>query len=139
MTKDEILERIESNPTITINTIKGYLNSLTAEGLPLKVLAQTPTKFNVGDVIRVDVGSKRRPAVVIKVNKDTLFLIPLSTTEDSFNSIMYKHRLFGTGFFSHGLAVCTKEYAKLNFIGIFGNNKQLKEAIKILKTKVSLI
>lgn len=101
--------------------------------------ANIPTYFKKGDIVVAGVGLKKRPCVVIKVCLDVLYLIPLSTTEDSLNLMPFRSRFLGEGFFSKGVSVVTIEYAKENFTGVFDNPKALNAAIKKIKEEINSI
>src|SRR5690606_2417069 len=93
-----------------------------------------PSKIIIGDVLKIYSCTRYpRPAVVIAVRKNFVFYATLSTTEDAYNLIEGDSRFFGNGYINKQVSVCTLEFAKENFIGVYGNNKKIKEAKKELK------
>lgn len=71
---------------------------------------------------------------MVKVLKDKSCLyIPLTSTDNIHCLIPYKSRFFGEGCFVKTISVCTEEFAKNNFIGVFDSIKDLNLAINKLK------
>lgn len=95
-----------------------------------------PTRLKKGDVVVVASGIKTRPAVIIKVLKETVVVIPLSSTEDSLNLLPFNSRFFGENYFSKYLMTVTKDYATEHFVGVFDCNRDLNKAIKLIKEYV---
>ena len=92
-----------------------------------------------GDVITLPVGHKKRPCVIIRIIKDVVYSIPLSTTEDEFNVCEYNSRFFGSGYFSRQMNISKLEISETLFLGVFDNNKSLNMAIGLLKIELNKI
>jgi hypothetical protein len=128
-TKKELMSIIDSQQKglYTKGEVKTFINTIvTADSKP-------PLKYKKGDVIANGIGVKKRPIVVIRIIGELLFCIPLSTTKDEFNLCESDSRFMGSGWFSKGLSVVSKEYANDNFIGVYDNPKLLNKAIHQLK------
>ena len=96
-----------------------------------------PTKIKRGDVITHACGSKIRPVVVLKQIQDKIVFIPMTSGENIHSTIAFTSRFFGEGYFSLSLGVCSEEYAKQYFIGIFDDNKSLRQATDFIKTFIN--
>lgn len=123
MTKDEIIRRIDDEKP-SIHQVKGWLKTISS--------GKTVSSLRKGDVIAYLL-YKRRPVVVVKVTKDNIYGIPLSSTEDEHNLCAYSSRQFGNGFFNKSLVTMKPDICKNNFIGTFDNFKDLNKAVKLLK------
>lgn len=111
------------------NDVKEILESITSVG----DAKQKPMKIRKGDVFRSFTGKKLRPCVVVKVLKDVVIAIPLSTTEDCINLAPFNSRFFGENYFSTCLTTHCFEEVNKGFVGILEDNKSLNSAIKLLK------
>ena len=113
--KSRVLEDIDKidKQSLSISMVKYLINSINVE-------PNIPMYFKKGDIILNEVGYKR-PCVVIKVEKDFLLTIPLSTTKDCLNLCKYKSRFLRDGFYSKSIVAIKTDYARNNFIGIFDN------------------
>ena len=98
-----------------------------------------PRYLKKGDVVSNGVGAKKRPCVVVKVDKDFVYAIPLSTTEDELSLCASSSRFFDNGWFTRGVSVVSTDYAIDNFIGVYDNIKLLNKAIKLTKEEISRI
>lgn len=123
MTKEEILSRIDSESP-NINQVKIWIDGMASTKLV--------TSLRKGDVIAYTL-YKKRPVVIIKVLKNIVYAIPLSSTEDELNLCSYSSRQFKSGFFSRQIIAIKSDIAKKDFIGTLDNNKDLNKAIKLLK------
>lgn len=92
-----------------------------------------PSEFKKGDVFIQKVGVKSRPVVIIAVEEDIVYGIPLSTTEDELNLCESSSRFFGEGFFSKTLVSASFEYIRGNFAGVYDNPKVVNKAIRELQ------
>lgn len=92
-----------------------------------------PLSLKKGDVYSIIIGKKSRPTVIIKVLKDTVLSIPLSTTKDELNLCEYSSRFFGKGYFSASIITSKSEYAHSKFLGVLDNNRCLNNAINEMK------
>lgn len=126
MRKEDVIAKLEN---------KQYSKKETAHliGMVSEKVNIPPSKYKKGDVYADNCGGKKRPVVIIKVLKDFVIGIPLSTKKDCLNLHPYKSRFFGEGWFSKQFCILNIEYLDKAFIGVFDNNKNLNEAIKKLK------
>jgi hypothetical protein len=131
-TKQELYDIIESSvkQSFTKGETKGFVHSVGG------AMFGQPRYFKKGDVIANGVGAKKRPCVVIKVEKEFLYLLPLSSTEDELNLCESHSRFFADGWFTRGVSVVSKDYAVDNFIGVYDNIKLLNKAIKLTKQEI---
>lgn len=111
------------------NDVKEILESITAVGTN-KI---KPTTLKKGDVFRAFTGKKNRYHCVIKVIKDVVIAIPMSTTEDCINLSSFNSRFFGENHFGTCLTTHCLEEAIDDFCGILDDVKSLNRAIKGLK------
>jgi hypothetical protein len=136
MELDKVKEHINGLPDsakCTKNQVLHHLNSVTSVTTETK----KPKYLKKGDIIKAMGGWKVRPCVVIKVDKDIVYAIPLSTTEDGINLCEANSRFLTENYFSKSIISVTKENALKNFVGVYDNPKNLNEAIK--KVKENLI
>lgn len=132
-TKDEIIKGLNKKLYTATETAHLIRQIQTARVNP-------PSKFKKGDVIVVvDSGHKTRPSVIVKVYRDSVMSIPLSTTEDELNLVPYKSRFWGEGWFSKALVTTKKADAETYFKGVFDNNRGLNDAIKAIKELINQI
>ena len=133
--KSELIEMVSvmSKQQFTKGEVKSFINSVSSRP------DEQPSKIKKGDVIYNEMGGKKRPCVVVKVFKDFVFMIPLSTTFDELNLIQSRSRFFKKGWFTKGVAVSKKEYAIQNFMGVYDNPKLLNKAIKLMKEEINSI
>lgn len=123
MTKEEIIRKIdEEHPHI--NHIKSWI-----ENMHFKKYVSFLRK---GDVLSSKL-YKNRPIVIIKIDKEIIYGIPLSTTKDELNLCPYTSRQFGKGFFSKSIICLKKEFCLDNFIGTLDSFRDLNFAIELLK------
>ena len=94
---------------------------------------RAPKELRKGDVIVITTSNKNRPAVVIKVLKELVVCIPLSTTQDSYNLAPSKSRFFREGYFSNHIITIRKELALEYFAGVYDNSRLLNNAIKEMR------
>lgn len=77
--------------------------------------------------------SKSRPYVVVKVLKDTVIAIPLSTTKDNLNLMPSKCRVLKEGYFSKQFITVHKDLALRNWVVIYDNHRMVDKAVVALK------
>ena len=111
------------------NDVKGILESITAVGIS-KI---RPTTLKKGDVFRAFTGKKNRHHCVIKVTKDVVIAIPMSTTDDCITLSPFSSRFFGENYFGTCLTTHCLEEALGNFCGVLEDIKSLNRAVKELK------
>lgn len=132
--KEKIIEEISSKfkdgMSFSTANVKSIISSVTLDAIKV---VQPPSKLKKGDVFTSMVGTKVRPCVVIKIVKDTVIYVPL-TTADCINSLSpYTSRFLRDGWFTNTISTCEIEYATKNFICVFDNQKDLRVAINALK------
>lgn len=129
--KAEVLAKVNPTTTYIGSRVKELINEVTCEDAPIQ-----PSILKKGDVIRVriqaDGSGKPRPSCVIKVCKDYVVSIPLTTCNDV-NALCETSgsRFFKEGWFCNIYVVTPIE--KAVFIGTYGNMKSINNAIKELR------
>ncbi len=96
----------------------------------------SPEVLRKGDVYIQRIGEKRRPVVIIHIDEELVYGIPLSTTQDDLNLCESKSRFFGEGYFAKQLVSAPLDYVRHNFGGVYDSPKVLNTAIKELKKTV---
>jgi len=97
-----------------------------------------PTSIEVGDVILFHIASMFHPCVVFKktVDKKCYGLVISSKDHDHhFLTKIENSRLYIKSYFTITVISVTEQQALDNFVGIFDSPKELKQAVKLLKTK----
>lgn len=92
-----------------------------------------PTVLKKGDCVLQQCGPKSRPVILVKILKDIVVGIPLSTTKDELTLCISNSRFRRDGYFTNQITTMSKEYAKKFFIGTYDNNKALNNAIREMK------
>lgn len=111
------------------NDVKEILESITAVGTS----RIRPTILKKGDVFRAFTGKKNRYHCVVKVIKDVVVTIPMSTTNDCITLSPFNSRFFGENYFGTCLTTHCLDEALDNFCGVLEDIKSLNIAIKDLK------
>lgn len=130
--KTEVLAQINPTTTYIGSKVKEFINLVTCENSP-----QVPKLYKRGDVIRVRVNTtsdKTRPSIVIRVTKDYLVSIPLTSAEDV-NTLCPStgSRFFKDCYFCNTYVITPLHIADINFIGVYDSPKSLNNAIKQLR------
>jgi len=96
-----------------------------------------PRELKKGDVYTISVSKYPRPVVIIKVLKDKVIGIPLTSTENV--NALYKgnSRFFGESYFCNSFTVTNKEDALKRFTSVYDNSKVLNNAIKALRAFIN--
>ena len=94
-----------------------------------------PSVLRKYDVVKFVALNKLRPCVIIKVAKDFVYMLPLTSVESDDNLGHYVER-FGQGYIANALVVAKINEAKKNFIYIFENRKAVRLAVDKLKNIV---
>ena len=128
MTKKEVLDSFQANQSYLGSFIKDKITSISAKGV-----SGTPISIKKGDVYVSYCGAKKRPCVVVKILKDVVVGIPLTSGENIHSSVPYKCRFFGEGFLGKTIDIASKEYVKTYFAGVFEDKKAIKEALENIK------
>jgi len=134
--KELLIESFESHKTYVGKEIRTRIAAAKIKS-SVKDEKNLPTKIKRGYVLTAACGSKIRPVVVVKQIKDKIVFIPMTSGENIHSTIAFTSRFFGEGYFSLSLDVCTVKYAKKNFVGIFGDNKSLRQATDFIKTFIN--
>ena len=132
MTKKEVIDSFQSNQSYLGSFIKDKITSISAKGV-----SGSPTTLKKGDVYVSYCGAKKRPCVIVKVFKDFVVGIPLTSGENIHSSVSYKCRFFNEGFLCNTIDIASKEYVLENFTGIFEDKKAIKEALENIKEFVN--
>jgi hypothetical protein len=130
--KSEVLETI-TKPTYSQKEVRILVNSVTSS------IKSAPEYFKKGDVFYTGVGTKRRPAIVVKVLKDRVFAIPVTHEDGIFSLLTFHSRFLGDGYLTNNIVSANILYVRENFLGVFDNNKALNQGIKLLKEIINSI
>lgn len=133
-TKEELLKTIEDR-NYSYSEVKNLISSTCIKPL-------SPNKIKKGDIIVSGygiAGKKSRPLVVIKVLKDTVITISLTTTKDYQAIYQLKNRFIPKQYVGKALNTCTIEFAKDNYIGTIEDKTGLNKAIKLIKEYINNI
>ena len=132
MTKKEVLDSFQANQSYLGSFIKDKITSISAKGV-----SGTPISIKKGDVYVSYCGAKKRPCVVVKILKDVVVGIPLTSGENIHSSVPYKCRFFGDGFLGKTIDIASKEYVQTYFAGVFEDKGAIKEALENIKEFVN--
>ena len=125
MTKKEVLDSFQANQSYLGSFIKDKITSISAKGV-----SGTPISIKKGDVYVSYCGTKKRPCVVVKILKDVVVGIPLTSGENIHSSVPYKCRFFNEGYLGKTIDIASKEYVQSYFAGVFEDKKAIKEALE---------
>ena len=130
--KTDVLAQINPTTTYIGTKVKEFVNLVTCENSP-----QVPKLYKRGDVIRVRVNTtsdKTRPSIVVRVTKEYLVSIPLTSAEDV-NTLCPStgSRFFKDCYFCNTYVITPLHIADINFIGVYNSPKSLNNAIKNLR------
>ena len=129
--KAEVLAQINPTTTYIGTKVRDLISQVSCEDAPTN-----PTIYKKGDVIRVrvqkDGSSKPRPSCIIKVEKEYVVSIPLTSAEDV-NMLCPNtgSRFFKEGYFCNTYVVTAID--KVEFLGVYDSPKSLNNAIKELR------
>lgn len=126
--KAEVLAKISNSNTYVGSFVKQFVNEVTCENN-----TNIPNKLRRGDAITTYSGQKARPSIIVKVHKDYVISLPLTSSENPNSLCEFESRFFGKGFFCNVYAVTPTKYAFERFIGVFDNHKALNNAVKELR------
>lgn len=88
-------------------------------------------KLKRGDVITIEYQNKIRPGVIIKITKDHVYALLLSSDVDSpYKLISGDSRIFGNGAITHTLIPVAKGFAETQFLCQYDNSKLVIQATK---------
>lgn len=134
--KEQLIESFEAHKTYVGKEIRSRIAMAKVKSSQ-KERSQIPTRIKRGDVLTAFCGTKARPVVVVKQLKDKIVYIPLTSGDNVHTTIPFSSRFFGEGYFTLSLDVCSVDYAKKNFIGIFDDSKSLRQATDHIKNFVN--
>lgn len=126
MNKQDTINSLQEDKTYSYKHVKQLLEHLTG-------VIEVPSKLKRGDVFSQHCGVKKRPVVIVKVLKDIVIGIPLTTNEDELAMTPHNSRFFRGGWFTNQLITARIEYVEDNFLGVLDDNKSLNEAVKQIK------
>lgn len=132
MTKKEVLDSFQANQSYLGSFIKDKITSISAKGV-----SGTPISIKKGDVYVSYCGTKKRPCVVVKILKDVVVGIPLTSGENIHSSVPYKCRFFNEGFLGKTIDIASKEYVQTYFARVFEDKGAIKEALENIKEFVN--
>ena len=133
MTKKELIDSFQPTQTYLGSFIRSQVNQISNEIRNVNC----PVSFKKGDVYVSYCGVKSRPCVIIKVFKDFVVGIPLTSGENIHSSVPHKCRFFGEGFLGKTIDIASKEYVQSHFVGVFEDKKAIKEALENIKEFVN--
>lgn len=125
--KSEVIASVDPTKTYLGSYVIARINEVECDDTFI------PSYLKKGDVILKTVGGKRRPCVIIKVLAEMVIILPLTSSENIHNLCESRSRFFREGWFSNTYDVEEIKWAKMNFIGVYDNNKDLNNAIKQLR------
>ena len=133
MTKKELIDSFQPTQTYLGSFIRSQVNQIYSETRNVNC----PVSFKKGDVYLSYCGVKSRPCVIVKVFKDFVVGIPLTSGENIHSSVPYKCRFFGEGYLGKTIDIASKEYVQSYFVGVFEDKKAIKLAIENIKEFVN--
>ena len=133
MTKKELIDSFQPTQTYLGSFIRSQVNQIYSETRNVNC----PVSFKKGDVYLSYCGVKSRPCVIVKVFKDFVVGIPLTSGENIHSSVPYKCRFFGEGYLGKTIDIASKEYVQSYFVGVFEDKKAIKEALENIKEFVN--
>ena len=133
MTKKELIDSFQPTQTYLGSFIRSQVNQISNGTRSVNC----PVSFKKGDVYVSYCGVKSRPCVIVKVFKDFVVGIPLTSGENIHSSVPYKCRFFGEGYLGKTIDIASKEYVQSYFVGVFEDKKAIKEALENIKEFVN--
>lgn len=125
--KAEVLAKVNPTTTYIGSQVKVFVNEVTCDN------SITPTYLKKSDVITTYSGVKSRPATIIKVCKEYVIAIPLTTNKNVHALCESESRFFKKGWFCNQYVTVPIELAFESYIGVYDSPKLLNNAIKLLK------
>lgn len=135
MNKEKLLEKFTPNCSYRKEHIENVIRNVDFR------IKEPPSTLKKGDVIKISGStlSKSRPGVVVKVTKDKVYLMPITSSENVHSIFKFSSRFWGDGWFCDSLIGVKMDVAKENFYGVFDSPKDLKEAILRFKDVANFI
>lgn len=129
--KEKVLESL-TNKNYSYAEVKHLINTISRES--------TQSTLRKGDVIKLaGSGPKCRPAVIIKVLKEYVLVMPMSTTKDSLTLIAHNSRFFEAGYINKSVVTVPLHYAQNNFLGVLDQSTVVNKAVKMFKEYINKI
>jgi len=126
--KDNIINSL-TKETYGKKEVSHLLNTLSSR-------IHAPDIIKKGDVYINKALMKSRPYVIIKVCKDKVYSIPLTTTNNMFVLCECKSRFFVNSYFTKQLTMVNIKYVNDNFVGIYDNTRHLNIVIRKLSEHI---
>lgn len=126
-TKQEVYDSVE-NRNYTQKEVKALIHTISN-----KELSNCVKTIKKGDVFTNVKANKTRPFVVLKVFKERVLAISMSTTEDYMTVIPFSCRIFGDNYFSFNIQLVHVDEVRKNFVGVLEDKKALNDVIRIVK------
>lgn len=133
MTKKDLIDSFQPTQTYLGSFIRSRVNEISSETRSVNC----PVSFKKGDVYLSYCGVKSRPCVIVKVFKDFVVGIPLTSGENIHSSVPYNCRFFGEGYLGKTFDIASKEYISNYFVGVFEDRKAIKLALEGIKEFVN--
>lgn len=133
MTKKDLIDSFQPTQTYLGSFIRSQVNQISSETRSVNC----PVSFKKGDVYLSYCGVKSRPCVIVKVFKDFVVGIPLTSGENIHSSVPYNCRFFGEGYLGKTFDIASKEYISNYFVGVFEDRKAIKLALEEIKEFVN--
>lgn len=133
MTKKDLIDSFQPTQTYLGSFIRSRVNEISNETRSVNC----PVSFKKGDVYLSYCGVKSRPCVIVKVFKDFVVGIPLTSGENIHSSVPYNCRFFGEGYLGKTFDIASKEYISNYFVGVFEDRKAIKLALEGIKEFVN--
>lgn len=133
MTKKDLIDSFQPTQTYLGSFIRSQVNQISSETRSVNC----PVSFKKGDVYLSYCGVKSRPCVIVKVFKDFVVGIPLTSGENIHSSVPYNCRFFGEGYLGKTFDIASKEYISNYFVGVFEDRKAIKLALEGIKEFVN--
>ena len=133
MTKKDLIDSFQPTQTYLGSFIRSQVNQISSETRSVNC----PVSFKKGDDYLSYCGVKSRPCVIVKVFKDFVVGIPLTSGENIHSSVPYNCRFFGEGYLGKTFDIASKEYISNYFVGVFEDRKAIKLALEGIKEFVN--
>lgn len=120
-------------PSFALSQVRHIVRAL----LPYMQDCKTPINSKKGDVFQgTGVNGKPRPFVIVKVVKDGVYAIPLTTQEDEYTLISHDSRFMKPGFLANQLVFVKDDHVKKHFVCTFDDSRSLNKAAKLITDRI---
>lgn len=131
-TKQEAINSFQSDKTYLGSHVRFVINNIST-----KKENETPNKIKKGDCYLSYIGVKKRPCVIVKVLKDYIIGIPLTSGDNIHSLVPYNCRFKGEGYLTNTIDVVSIEHVKENFGGVLEDKKAIKLGIESIKQLIN--